>query len=338
MSECLICWDEITTNVISNCNHTNLCLSCFLMQRIVYNQTACPICRVNNEIVYLSSSNQSYESLKSMDQTKFYFLNNYGIRTLDRQLYIYIKKLITPYCKKCRQAFKSIDELNAHHMNVHHKQMCSLCMKNEKVFVNEHTLYTDKELIDHCKEIDSNTGKQIHPLCQFCNEMFMDEDKLEYHMNTCHERCYICCKHGHLDHYFKDYESLLLHFKKSHHVCNHSECRNKYMAFETAEELQYHTISTHTKKGQKFTLPTSSSNLQNQSYRWREEDNRAANIIQPTIQSNPPKLQKKDFPKLKSTHQQSIQIIQQQAPQSKKSNGTSKKKVQGSKRGTKIFL
>lgn len=46
--------------------------------------------------------------------------------------------------------------------------------------------------------------------------------------------------------YYKDYEALELHFKKTHYVCPYEACKSKcYVAFRAEQELQAHLDIVH---------------------------------------------------------------------------------------------
>lgn len=46
--------------------------------------------------------------------------------------------------------------------------------------------------------------------------------------------------------YYKDYQSLEVHFTKSHYICPYDECKSKcYVAFQTENEVKAHLDIMH---------------------------------------------------------------------------------------------
>lgn len=55
--------------------------------------------------------------------------------------------------------------------------------------------------------------------------------------------------------YYKDYNSLELHFNKSHFLCPYDECKSKcYVAFQTENEVKAHLEIVHTRSGKQSTI------------------------------------------------------------------------------------
>jgi hypothetical protein len=55
--------------------------------------------------------------------------------------------------------------------------------------------------------------------------------------------------------YYKDYNSLEIHFNKSHFLCPYDECKSKcYVAFETENEVKAHLEIVHTRGGKQSTV------------------------------------------------------------------------------------
>ncbi|KAL7717667.1 hypothetical protein QTN25_005061 [Entamoeba marina] len=241
--DCLICTDQIQVFAIGKCNHLNVCFECTFRNRMLYGKRDCPICREENDVVILTKEPKKFLELSTI---KYSFnFKDVGIKTNDFNVFKYFQQLTTPQCKYCSKKFMNKDDLNEHYKYSHNMSFCPICMKDQKVFVNELKLYTEEQLYQHCNEIIKETGLKRHPMCDFCDKAFIDLDSLYSHLNTKHEHCYICKKkYGSMD-YFNTYDDLVNHFKQHHFVCSHKDCTMKYAAFDTLEELQWHTICCH---------------------------------------------------------------------------------------------
>ncbi|EMD48347.1 zinc finger, c2h2 type domain containing protein [Entamoeba histolytica HM-3:IMSS] len=251
--DCVICTDRIIVYSIGECNHPNVCYSCCFRSRVLYNDFTCPLCRHKNPIVIYTKKPMLFKELtKSSPAFQF---KEYGVQTNDRDVYKYLKYLLSNTCRYCTSEFSTIEKLNEHYKKIHHVQFCSVCMQYQKSFTCDKQVFTDEELHDHIKEIDPETGVKKHPYCDFCNIPFFDLESLYNHLNTQHESCFICDKSSDHPIYFRDYDELFKHMSTQHYVCEDPNCiAKKYIAFSTAEELTNHRIIYHMKKGEKVIL------------------------------------------------------------------------------------
>lgn len=162
----------------------------------------------------------------------------------------YTKKLLRFNCpeKKCSVVCSGWAELRRHVGDDHHKVMCSLCTHNKKVFIQEHKLYTQKELNKHEKYGDED-GFTGHPECPFCHQRFYSADELRVHNREKHEKCHICERSlvGNSEsQFFVNYDSLERHFRNAHFLCPASSClEKKFVVFDNEIDLQAHQISEH---------------------------------------------------------------------------------------------
>lgn len=63
-----------------------------------------------------------------------------------------------------------------------------------------------------------------------------------------HLSCHLCGEH-YRNMYYNHYESLEVHFSRSHYICPYDICKSKcYVAFQTENELQAHLNIAHTRK------------------------------------------------------------------------------------------
>ena len=95
----------------------------------------------------------------------------------------------------------------------------------------------------------SDRGAEIlpHPWCDFCEEYFFDVNGFKEHLDRMHLPCHLCGEqHRHM--YYDNYESLEVHFSRSHFLCPYEQCKQKcYVAFATENELQAHLNIVHSR-------------------------------------------------------------------------------------------
>jgi hypothetical protein len=88
-----------------------------------------------------------------------------------------------------------------------------------------------------------------HPLCQFCDERYLDNDDLLTHLRKHHFWCHICEKDGNQD-YYPNYNELRRHFKKAHFLCEDGECFEEKFTnvFRLKVDFQAHVAQKHSNK------------------------------------------------------------------------------------------
>ena len=174
--DCVICTEGITIYSIGECNHANLCYSCCFRSRVIYGDFTCPICRHKNMTVYYTKKLMSYEEISKQPQA--FSFKQYGVKTNDKALYNYLRYLLSNTCKYCRKSFKTPEELNEHYKALHHVQFCDVCLKYQKAFICDKSVYTDDELDEHLEEFNPDTQVKQHPECEYCHEAFYDLEML----------------------------------------------------------------------------------------------------------------------------------------------------------------
>ncbi|KAL7720597.1 RING-type E3 ubiquitin transferase [Entamoeba marina] len=211
--ECVICMDRLTVFAIGQCGHDCTCYNCSFRSRVLYGDKKCPVCRENNETILYTKKKGNFNEL--MKGTKIFHFKQYGIVTNDRDVYKYLKYLLSATCKFCSEEFKSSSELNEHYKVNHHVSFCPICLKSQKAFLCDMQLYTEEELIEHYNEVNPETQVKKHPACEFCSINFYDLDALYNHLNNEHETCFICDKHSDQPgvEYYRDYDELYAHMK-----------------------------------------------------------------------------------------------------------------------------
>jgi hypothetical protein len=177
-----------------------------------------------------------------------------GIRYENEEIQIDTRILLRYNCPdaECDVACLSWPDLHKHVRGTHHKKICDLCSRHKKVFTHEHELYTDRELNTHLTKGDDNPGAidqsgfKGHPLCGFCKQRFYGEDELYVHCREKHERCFICDRRGGSAVYYVNYDSLEVHFRKSHFLCPDQGCLDKkFIVFPSEIDLKAHQLDEH---------------------------------------------------------------------------------------------
>lgn len=124
---------------------------------------------------------------------------------------------------------------------------CDICLRNLKIFTHERRCYTKEELVRHRREGDlDDQSHRGHPLCQFCDERYLDDDELLEHLRKNHFWCHICEKDGNQD-YYVNYNDLRRHFKKAHFLCEQAECLHEKFTcvFRLKVDFQAHVTQKH---------------------------------------------------------------------------------------------
>ena len=85
-----------------------------------------------------------------------------------------------------------------------------------------------------------------HPLCQFCEVRFVDDEELFRHLRRDHYFCHFCDADG-IQAYYPDYGMLKDHFKSGHFLCEEGECIDEQFthAFRTELDLKAHRLERH---------------------------------------------------------------------------------------------
>eukprot|EP01119_Soliformovum_irregulare_P019254 TRINITY_DN6052_c0_g1_i1.p1 TRINITY_DN6052_c0_g1~~TRINITY_DN6052_c0_g1_i1.p1 ORF type:complete len:355 (-),score=6.90 TRINITY_DN6052_c0_g1_i1:25-1089(-) len=268
---CCICCEKLEFYALGTCNHKTMCSLCAMKRRKLYKDNQCPICKTPSESIVLvhntsKNSQVQFESFRMEDllcgdkPCKVYFPRGEA-----EKHFAIIKKGWEYRCRFCKghdrvqrgrvqgrstsfaknQKFPSLAELKKHLKDAHSLQFCDVCLQNRKVFLQEQSVFTDRELEHHMQEGDKDN--QIHHfLCQFCDVMFYDTDAIWQHLSSQHESCFICRRQGILDQFYPDSAALKQHFALAHFVCHHPECENSsHLVFESLPDLEMHVVETH---------------------------------------------------------------------------------------------
>lgn len=86
-----------------------------------------------------------------------------------------------------------------------------------------------------------------HPLCEFCDKRFFDNDALIRHLRTEHFFCHFCEADQISNEFFSTYSDLKKHFKSKHFLCEEEECQKVQFtnAFRTEMDIRAHIARHH---------------------------------------------------------------------------------------------
>lgn len=88
-----------------------------------------------------------------------------------------------------------------------------------------------------------------HPLCEFCEQRYMDNDELYRHLRRDHLFCHFCDADGYHQ-YYSSYDYLREHFGKQHFLCEEVGCAEQEFTgvFRTEIDLKAHKYAVHGKQ------------------------------------------------------------------------------------------
>lgn len=263
----MICDNSIKYRVIAPCNHSDLCLQCYLRSVICYNNHCCVVCTKEYSSYPIATTNLNpdvtYESIKS--QIAVFPLPEFHLFYSETTILNEIMNYMSFKCSFCREkfnVFNDIDQvkdasnnssqsLNArislaqnnfgnHVKNSHHQFACFICLNSHR--------FLPCEAVSYPKRIFEIHRAEMHKKCPCCNYIGFDAHELEVHMNEIHVRCDICLNLYNKVLWFRNENDLLNHYKKEHYVCYHPECLDSLIAFPTQLELVQHLSKDHHEK------------------------------------------------------------------------------------------
>ncbi|CAN8003428.1 unnamed protein product [Ixodes hexagonus] len=245
---CIVCWREIHVYAIGLCDHP-VCHECSTRMRVLCRKSECPICRRNLPKVIFVKQAKPFEELNK----RLYQVDAHPQVCFEddsvRQAY---RSLLENRCKYCppgpkRTVFTNFGMLRTHVRREHHRTFCDLCVEHLKIFPGERTAYSKKDLARHLHTGDlDDTSHKGHPLCQFCDVRYFDNDELYRHLRREHYYCHFCGDDYRLQ-YYRNYEYLRDHFRQEHFLCEEGDCRNETFtaAFRSEIDLKAHRAQHH---------------------------------------------------------------------------------------------
>ncbi|CAG2063694.1 unnamed protein product [Timema podura] len=207
---CVVCFKDVTIYSIGDCDHP-VCYDCSTRMRVLCRQNECPICRQDLPKVIFTKEVRPFRDLNNytylMDKKFKICFESAAIQTA-------YNKLLEHICLLCssRPAFRTFQNLKDHMKKEHELQYCNLCVDNLKIFTGERRCYTRAQLALHKRKGDpEDRSHRGHPLCEFCDERYMDTDELYRHLRRDHLFCHFCDADG----FHRYYRSLLKQFPAS---------------------------------------------------------------------------------------------------------------------------
>ncbi|CAB3223959.1 unnamed protein product [Arctia plantaginis] len=217
--------------------------------RVLCLQNECPICRQDLSRVVFMVSIQPYKELRNWAFTDRLFERQFKIGFCSEEIKQAYEKLLENCCKICDKIppFRTFSMLSDHMRKVHERYFCDLCVKHLKIFTSERKCYTRQELAHHRRKGDlDDTSHRGHPLCEFCEERFMDADELYRHLRKEHLYCHLCDADGR-NLYYASHSALAHHFRTDHYLCEEGECAGQHLTavFRSEIDLKAHKATVH---------------------------------------------------------------------------------------------
>eukprot|EP00644_Phytophthora_capsici_P014024 jgi/Phyca11/13222/fgenesh1_pg.PHYCAscaffold_3_\ len=252
---CLLCADPIKFYAVGECNHHGICSKCSMRMRLIMDDRNCPMCKQPLERVVVSSSPRPYESFELWGDAA-------GPESVLDELsemifvdckahYSELRSLREFKCRmrRCREVKHSLGQLKEHLRHEHGVDFCELCLTHQSFFIQEQEVFTKGALKGHNigrsrgDQKHANTGKDFHPMCQFCRKRFYGDKELYEHLERDHFKCHICKVENE---YFRNYASMETHFRREHHLCEDRRCLEmRFVVFPNDVEYQAHMTSVH---------------------------------------------------------------------------------------------
>eukprot|EP00092_Neocalanus_flemingeri_P038472 GFUD01041883.1.p1 GENE.GFUD01041883.1~~GFUD01041883.1.p1 ORF type:complete len:950 (+),score=279.37 GFUD01041883.1:209-3058(+) len=241
---CQVCMNKMEVFSVGECNHP-VCHICSTRMRVLCQRNECAICRQDLPKVIYTLAELKFEDIKDniypMDRKfKICFeteeIQNQYTAMLDHRC---------PVCKE-KVLFKTFRQLDQHIRREHELYYCDLCVTNLRVFTHERKFYNRKQLVEHRRKGDPDDSSfKGHPLCEFCDQRFIDNEELYKHLRKDHYFCHFCDADG-FQYFYSEYGDLSKHFDTDHFLCKEPECEEqKFVVFRTEIDIKGHRLERH---------------------------------------------------------------------------------------------
>ncbi|KAJ8730213.1 hypothetical protein PYW07_017251 [Mythimna separata] len=245
---CVVCFKNVLYYSLGECDHP-VCFECSTRMRVLCLQNECPICRQDLSRVVFTDTVQPYKELRNRAFTDRLFERQYKIGFCSEEIKQAYELLLESRCKICDKIppFRTFTMLSDHMRKVHERYFCDLCVKHLRIFTMERKCYTRQELAHHRRRGDlDDTSHRGHPLCEFCEERFMDADELYRHLRKEHLYCHLCDADGR-NLYYASHSALAHHFRTDHYLCEEGECAGQHLTavFRSEIDLKAHKATVH---------------------------------------------------------------------------------------------
>lgn len=243
---CDLCVQSIKIYAIGNCDHS-VCFRCSAKMRVLCDQMHCAVCRLElKKIIYCKSKRPFKEAnalnLIRLGKGKNVFFTDDVVKKEYEKLFEHR----CPICPDHPQEF-SFDSLESHVRKEHKLFYCHLCVKHNKNFTDECKTYSREDLAKHRRVGDEDdTSHKGHPLCEFCDERYLDKDNLLHHLRKDHYFCHFCDVAG-TNQYYDGYKDLRMHYRNEHYLCEEGDCIDEKFTsvFATELDLKAHRTAAH---------------------------------------------------------------------------------------------
>ena len=244
---CVVCAQSIEIYAVGQCDHY-ICFKCSTKIRLLCEEDLCPVCRKELPRVIFSKKKDKYEHLVSLKliKDKDY---DVGVYFADLAIIKDYRQILEHRCPVCpnRPPDRTFDQTKAHLRKEHTLFYCEICLEHNRTFTSECKVYSRKDLATHKRIGDpDDKSHRGHPLCEYCDERFLDDDKLFHHLRTTHFYCHLC-DHGETNEFYGTYPDLRAHFKEQHYLCEEGDCINEEFTsvFGTEIDFKAHIASVH---------------------------------------------------------------------------------------------
>uniref|UniRef100_A0A0C9RXQ2 RING-type E3 ubiquitin transferase n=1 Tax=Fopius arisanus TaxID=64838 RepID=A0A0C9RXQ2_9HYME len=243
---CVVCYRNVNIYSIGMCEHP-VCYECSTRMRVLCKQNECPICRQDLPKVVFTTVIKPFRHIRRGNLLD----TRYNIYFESPDILEKFTELLAHSCNLCdeRQVFSSFNSLKDHMRKKHELHYCDLCVENLKIFSCERRYYSRPDLAHHRRKGDTDDkSHKGHPLCEFCDRRYMDNDELFRHLRRDHLYCHFCDADG-LHQYYSSYDYLRDHFRQEHYLCEEGVCSEEKFTpvFRTDIDLKAHKATVHGK-------------------------------------------------------------------------------------------
>ncbi|XP_031620728.1 E3 ubiquitin-protein ligase ZNF598 [Contarinia nasturtii] len=243
---CVVCFKIVDIFSIGECDHP-VCYECSTRMRVLCKQNECPICRRINQKVIFTSEILPYKELDQKNRSCLYD-KQFRICFTGQRAQNAFRRLLEHTCNKCNiEPFDTAAALKDHLRRKHEVFYCDICMEHLKIFSFERRAYTREQLAMHRRKGDpDNKSHRGHPLCEFCDERYLDRDELFRHLRKEHYFCHYCDADG-SNHFYPDHTRLREHFIDQHFLCEEGDCKENIFTavFRSDIDLKAHKANVH---------------------------------------------------------------------------------------------
>ncbi|CAG9827142.1 unnamed protein product [Diabrotica balteata] len=250
---CVVCFKNVDVYSIGSCDHA-VCFECSTRMRVLCKQNECPICRQLMPKVVFTKTVEPFSSLLSKFERSNLQDRRFGILFCTSDVQKAYHRLLEHRCSLCEDTerkwpFKTFQQLKDHMRREHELFYCDICTENLKIFSFEKRCYNRQELGLHRRKGDpDNTSHRGHPLCEFCDERFMDSEELFRHLRRIHLFCHFCDADG-KHQFYNNMDDLVRHFREEHYLCEEGECKGMPLTavFRTDIDCKAHKATEHSR-------------------------------------------------------------------------------------------